>query len=580
MSNIVTIEQFFVSKEFVIPAYQRDYSWKLDNIEDMLNDISEAVDTQSGHYLGTVVLANLQQGKNKFEVVDGQQRLTTLTLIFDAFLKQLEVDDITRITNLHNLVMNEDKKLKLDFGLNFIFASDMLANKKPTPTTPGQRRLQENYQYALERATALKNISSTSEIKRWITTIKKLELISFEALTTGNAIRMFQTVNDRGLPLSTMDKVKALLIYYSNRYLNGELDDEVNKKFGECFFAFDSLKNQAKKVNSKIENIARDNFTEDDLLRYHYLAYYNDKASGIEDYEGSLKAVFDTFIKQTLISLRDNRESLKSFIENYVSDLSSFCEAFKNLVIQVENNVRFYKLFVILGLSARLYPLVIRLYQREILTNTISDKNYDLLHLIEVCDVRVYKTRNTNPLRDLGVISHSSQLQTVEVIASQLNLFIKNFMDDGLFKIHLSGDMYHNNAFSHMLINYEESISGEKTIEELKGLVNEIISTEHILSQEPVDGFGTYNFDSNEDYQKYNHTFGNLTLLTRSENARCNNQAVNTKMTDNRLYSASVYASTRNLAQIYHISNNSFKKENVLKRTDELIEFTVNRWNL
>lgn len=154
MSNIVTIEQFFVSKEFVIPAYQRDYSWKRENVEDMLNDISEAVDTQSGHYLGTVVLANLEQNKNKFEVVDGQQRLTTLTLIIDAFLKQLEVNDVVRITNLHNLIMNEDKKLKLDFGLNFIYASDMLANKKPLPNTPGQRRLQENYQYALERATA------------------------------------------------------------------------------------------------------------------------------------------------------------------------------------------------------------------------------------------------------------------------------------------------------------------------------------------------------------------------------------------------------------------------------------------
>ena len=59
---------------------------------------------------------------------------------------------------------------------------------------------------------------------------------------------------------------------------------------------------QAAIQESKIENISRATFSEDDLLRYHYLAYSYESALAIEDYEGSLKTVFDAFIKGTLIS--------------------------------------------------------------------------------------------------------------------------------------------------------------------------------------------------------------------------------------------------------------------------------------
>lgn len=579
MSNIVNIEQFFVSREFSIPAYQRDYSWKIDNIEDMLNDISEAVETQSGHYLGTVVLANVN-GNNKFEVVDGQQRLSTLTLILAAFLDQLDKEDISRITNSHNLIMNENKKLKLDFGLNSDFVSELFANNNSLPKTHGQRRLLDNYNYAIERATALKNKSGVDELKKWINTIKTLELISFIAPTTGNAIRMFQTVNDRGLPLSTMDKVKALLVYYSNRYLKGELDEYINQSFGKCFSAFDALRIIASATETKIENISRVSFSEDDLLRYHYLAYSYEKAQAMEDYEGSLKTVFESFIKGTLISLRDNEKNLQDFIKNYVKDLTNFCEAFKNLILGVDKNIRLYKIFVILGLSARLYPLVIRLYQREDLFKIIPNRNYDLLHLIEVCDVRIYKTRNTNPLRDIGLISHSSQTKSIDNIAIQLDQFIKDFMNDGRFTSDLSENMYKNDALSHILMNYEESLNKrEKTIAELKSLFVENITREHILSQNPNDNYVTYNFESEEDYQKYLHSFGNLTLLTRAENSRCNNHALNTKMTNTNLYPDSIYACTRVLAQTYHVSNNSFKKSDIISRTNVLIDFTKNKWS-
>ena len=51
-----TIEQFFTGKTLVIPAYQRDYAWTTSNIDDLFEDIEEAMELGGGHYLGTFIL--------------------------------------------------------------------------------------------------------------------------------------------------------------------------------------------------------------------------------------------------------------------------------------------------------------------------------------------------------------------------------------------------------------------------------------------------------------------------------------------------------------------------------------------
>ena len=72
----------------------------------------------------------------------------------------------------------------------------------------------------------------------------------------GDAIRIFQTVNDRGKLLSNMEKAKSLLIYFSNRYLNKKLDDKINDLFGEIFDIYDDIKNLGEELGiNPIKNI-------------------------------------------------------------------------------------------------------------------------------------------------------------------------------------------------------------------------------------------------------------------------------------------------------------------------------------
>ena len=89
MSN--TLEHFFTGKFFRIPNYQRDYSWGIENIDDLIDDIIESIETCTNHYIGTFILAKTRK-KQEFNVVDGQQRLTSLTMLLSLAIRELAND--------------------------------------------------------------------------------------------------------------------------------------------------------------------------------------------------------------------------------------------------------------------------------------------------------------------------------------------------------------------------------------------------------------------------------------------------------------------------------------------------------
>lgn len=578
MSNIIDIQQFLVGKTFIIPAYQRDYAWTTVQVDDLFEDISEAIATGTSHYLGAVVLSRSHSGP--YEVVDGQQRLSTLALVIHALLEELSPGDQQRIADTA-ILLRQGNDLKLHFGNNAEFVADLFAGVEKPPKTAGQRRLRAAYRYARERAKVLSSKGGRGLITKWMNTLKTLEIIQFVAEDTGRAIRMFQTVNDRGLPLSAMDKTKALLVFYSNRHLGGVLDARINTALGACFAAFDAIRECVSQPGLRIDNIARDAFSEDDLLRYHYLSYtFPDVVDG-GDYEGSLRTVFDSFLKGTLKLFSTDQTKLRAFMEDYVEDLSGFCGAFRDVVSKMATDARLYKYFVFLGVSARLYPLTIRLHRRNMLFTTPLGTHNDLLKCLETCDVRVYKTRGTDPAKDMGVLSHASRSATAEQIADSLRAFTGRFMPDGYFQTLLGQDMYHNQALPLILLSYdEECAGGPYDCVTLQDLVTRQITREHILAQDPSFTVGGHGFANNDEFEAHLHQLGNMTPLTKSENSRCSNISVHTKMTDQNLYPSSRFAGTRRLAQEYMAVSQHFQKADLQARTQELSAWVQRAWPL
>jgi uncharacterized protein with ParB-like and HNH nuclease domain len=95
-ASTVNLNELFTSKIFKVPDYQRAYSWDRKNWEDLWNDIREGMDSRTPHFWGTITLRNTgateydstsAQQFTVYEVVDGQQRITTLCLLILALAR-------------------------------------------------------------------------------------------------------------------------------------------------------------------------------------------------------------------------------------------------------------------------------------------------------------------------------------------------------------------------------------------------------------------------------------------------------------------------------------------------------------
>ena len=147
-----TIETFFAGKNLVVPSYQRDYAWKERNIDELFADVEEALEV-GGHYLGTFILSQQSTSAPVF-VVDGQQRLTTLTMLLDALIGSLEnaeIRTVMRSTYIQHPLTGYKFQV---LGENKDFFEAMLAKQNPEPTSAGQTRLSKAYQHIRLRVAA------------------------------------------------------------------------------------------------------------------------------------------------------------------------------------------------------------------------------------------------------------------------------------------------------------------------------------------------------------------------------------------------------------------------------------------
>jgi hypothetical protein len=583
-----TFQKFFAGKTFLVPAYQRDFAWSRSNIDDLLEDINEALETGSKHYIGAFILS-AGLGNGRYRLVDGQQRLTALTMLLHALIKELSNQEL-RIVFSFLFLKDPTSGHRLHLlGENQKFFAALLDDHHPTPETESQKRLSESHLWIRERVAQLSAAAGEAGILAWLNCIKDLEVLEFIEPDEGKAIRMFQSVNDRGVPLSNMDKAKSLIIYYSNRFLRGRLDEFVNEKLALCFKDYSHIKSLAGEPGFKIKNIDRAAFTEDDILRHHYLAFDPapyDREAGF-DYTATSDFVLNNFLKPSLKRLRSQPDKLESFISAYVSDLGGFFSALRSLVEGTRTSEALFQLLVVLDLSAFLYPLTTRLQARGMLTDDLpASKCLTLTSLIEIADVRVYKLRGTTPARDiLNLSRQASRLSTAE-IANGLRNFVQDFMDDSLFQSLLERkDIYKNPGLYRILTEAERDTRVRLRLPglglaDLQAMVAAGQSVEHILPQHPDSGFPSYGFENRAEYDQSNDRLGNLTLLTTAENSRCKNEPIERKITADNLYKSSTYLMTQQIAAEWASRTSSFCRLDIESRSSELARRCVSFWPL
>jgi hypothetical protein len=579
-----TIETFFAGKNLVVPSYQRDYAWRERNVKELFADIEEALDV-GGHYLGTFILSQKGPGEAIF-VVDGQQRLTTLTMLLGGLIDALE-DPSLRSAMHSTYICSPLDGLKFQvLGDNKEFFDAMLAKENPVPESAGQTRLANAYEHIRLRVRELVQQGGQPLVIRWLKALTKMEVLEFIEADEGKAIRTFQTVNDRGVPLAKMDIVKSLLVYYSNRYLGGALDRDIAVQFGKAFRAFNTVKHLASESGYKIRHIDRDTFQEDDVLRYHYLAFDGGKlgASPGGDYNATSESVLETFLKPTLQSMRAEPDRLRIFIETYTQDLTAFFFGLEAMVKKTRTDREMYMLLVVQDMNATLYPLLIRLQLLGWLKMVGDMDSRTLQELVATTDMRVFKLKGTNPQADVFQITRGLSSSSISIVAHKLQNFSQRFMPDTLMVQRLEAeDMYRNFGVQRMLWEEEDQLRGElplpaADINELVAFNSKGISIEHVLPQNPAFDVEHYGFADVDQYNEHKHLLGNLFLLEAHLNSACQDKTVEQKVSLPSLYLSSGVKTIKALAATPSGAIQGYRRENIKERGARLARLMLKRW--
>ena len=236
---------------YVVPDYQREYVWQATQVENLLQDINNEYDpmaraADSEYFIGSTVACLNSDGT--YEVIDGQQRLTTAFLVLCAIrdrLKELKVPPIGelegRISSL-SIDANGDDVHRYRVALQYQDSLDVLeriASQGGVDGIDDTTRSISNIRLAYE--TIYDFLKSTfgedaSTLKRfYVYLTQSVKLIRVKTVSVAHALKVFETVNDRGVSLNSMDLLKNLLFQQSDRnqfdQLNGVWKELVDTLF-------------------------------------------------------------------------------------------------------------------------------------------------------------------------------------------------------------------------------------------------------------------------------------------------------------------------------------------------------------
>lgn len=216
---------------YAIPRYQREYTWGKNQWENLFDDVLE---NDPGYFLGSIICINQSTDAlsvQKLELVDGQQRLTTLSLLFASVYHALkshetDLDDEQRVE-----LINLKRKLILKKGDDQIRLIPQIQNNNnpdyravlaeigvisecDVPAYAGNRKIFRAYRYFQDRIDEMANGRSNrlGTIMEFLDKVSHACLVKIEVASHADAYTLFESLNNRGMPLTAIDLIKNKLL--------------------------------------------------------------------------------------------------------------------------------------------------------------------------------------------------------------------------------------------------------------------------------------------------------------------------------------------------------------------------------
>jgi len=536
---------------YEIPKFQRDYTWEAEHWDDLWQDIRALLANEDNeHYMGYLVL---QTSNNKeFQIIDGQQRLTTMSLLILSTLKCLKelVDsgieaenNLKRKNSLLNsyieyadpVTLISNNKLKLNRNSDDYYKQHLVLLKELPlrNTNASEKHMRECFNWYYDR---LKKEFNTGEsLAAFIDNIvDKLFFTVIEVTDQLNAFKVFETLNARGVQLSSADLLKNYLFF---------VVDETKPHISEI----EELENIWSKIVGKL---GEQKF--EDYLRYYWNSIHKSvgKKNLFKTIKGSIKSKDQVF--ELIRNLNDTADI-------YLAIQNPEDEFWKDKP-EIRKSLKELKLFQIRQINS-LFLSALRNLEVE-----------NFKKLAKICSVISFRY---NIIGGLNPNAQEDVYNTVALkISSNKRFEVADFqtiyVSDLNFENDFSTKEFKNTTRNHKIVKY---ILSKIEVYQHRNEIDpesDLFTIEHILPENADDTWGNFTF---EEINRSVYRIGNLTLLEKKLNREADQKAYVEKIV---LFAQSNSELTKTLPDNF----NTWNEDKLAARQRELAKHAKAIWKI
>jgi hypothetical protein len=611
-SELQSLNNVFNSRVFRIPDYQRGYSWGSQQLKDFWDDL-DRLGNQRKHYTGQLTLERVaeaeferwdednwlitEKGFKPFYVVDGQQRLTTAIILIKCLLDQVADDQYIAATEKFDLV-KQYLVQKTTVSRAYLFGYE-----KDNPSyeyLKTQILAEPSNQFHGTETTYTANLSAARDffrqklkgaqyehIERWFKAITQRFLFNvYELVEEFDVFVVFETMNNRGKPLSRLELLKNRLIYLST-LLPESTKDEDRRALRR------NINDAWKTVFEFLGREKSEPLDDDEFLRAHWIMYF----TFAKDKPGQ----FSSFLldeRFTTQNIEENRLTIGE-LQNYVTSIQSSVRKwhqihFPSRADGLEEGMR--RGLERLGRLGRgaFEPLIMAamlkqsMHREENVTKLLAAAERFVFVVSRLCqrradagDSKFYSLagelfRGDQTLADATQTVHEGTEKRFSAEKAQTEM-------RDLFQ---SGEGFYDWAgLRHFLFEYEQHLqaqAGMKTAKlnwsEFNASKKDHVTIEHIYPREPVEGqWPAFEAISVGECGLLRNSLGNLVALSQSRNSKFSNRSFATKKQDMDGIAGYFNGSFSEIAVAQYPD---WTPQTILERGLAMLDFLEKRWRV
>lgn len=561
-----SVQQAFRECFYAIPDYQRAYVWEEEQVHQLLEDIDEqfGADMAREYFIGTVLVSPKDGQEGHYDVIDGQQRLTTFFLVLCAlrhiFKGAPQQKDLDGLISTSYTDSNGDTKTALKLDPRYENASEFMAKLVEIDGDPGQVRVGINGSglpvfgsmerlisaYATIYRYLKDNYDDVPELKKyWGYLSNKVVFIQISA-DVSSALKIFETINERGVGLNPMDLLKNLLF------------TKVEPK------EFQKLKTAWERITTPLEKGKKKPLR---FLRYFLMANYpvkNEKGESVI-YEDR---IYDWLINKDNAALCGYAADPFGFVRKIARNVDHYIDFTKGLGNNGNQSFAMESLKRLAGEAFSLHYVLL------LSAAPLPPHLFD--HFVSQLEsLLFYYIFTKTPTKDLerkfgawaGELREIVELGEEDAQAEKIDAFVKNRfqtdmnakaveLSDSLRRLALgSMQKYRIEYFLEKLTQHVDlAFRNEKGPASLAPYKK--LEIEHILPDNPKNDLReTWKAENPDaDYDVYKNRLGNLTLLEKPHNIVASNGFFEKKKA---LYKESQVYLTKSLVELSSVGQNT-----------------------